>query len=76
MATSGLVCVKDLGKAGIDYFEITGATKKEDRIELVNRFNDGENSVFLISLKAEEILSGETNIISKMTESDFMELLG
>ena len=134
---------KDLGKAGIDYFEITGATKKEDRIELVNRFNDGENSAFLISLKAggtglnlvgadmvihydpwwnlaaqnqatdrahrigqkktvtvykliakgtieekivelqnsksdlaEEILSGETNIISKMTESDFMELLG
>lgn len=33
MATSGLVCVKDLGKAGIDYFEITGATKKEDKIK-------------------------------------------
>ena len=44
MATSGLVCVKDLGKAGIDYFEITGATKKEDRIELVNRFNDGQST--------------------------------
>ena len=134
---------KDFGKAGINYFEITGATKKEDRIELVNRFNDGENSVFLISLKAggtglnlvgadmvihydpwwnlaaqnqatdrahrigqkktvtvykliakgtieekivelqnsksdlaEEILSGEAHIISKMTESDFMELFG
>lgn len=134
---------KDLKKSHIDYFEITGSTKKEDRIDLVNRFNDGENSVFLISLKAggtglnligadmvihydpwwnlaaqnqatdrahrigqkktvtvyklitkgtieekivelqnsksdlaEEILSGETNILSKMTEADFLELLG
>lgn len=133
---------KDLKKAHIDYFEITGSTKKEDRIDLVNRFNEGENNVFLISLKAggtglnligadmvihydpwwnlaaqnqatdrahrigqkktvtvyklitkgtieekivelqntksdlaEEILSGETNIISKMTEADFLELL-
>ncbi|MBQ7147399.1 MAG: SNF2 helicase associated domain-containing protein [Pseudobutyrivibrio sp.] len=134
---------KDMKKSHIDYFEITGSTKKEERVELVNRFNEGENSVFLISLKAggtglnligadmvihydpwwnlaaqnqatdrahrigqkktvtvyklitkgtieekivelqntksdlaEEILSGETNIISKMTESDFLELLG
>ncbi|QFJ54571.1 DEAD/DEAH box helicase [Pseudobutyrivibrio xylanivorans] len=134
---------KDLDKAGIPYFEITGSTKKEDRLDLVNRFNEGENNVFLISLKAggtglnligadvvihydpwwnlaaqnqatdrahrigqkktvtvyklitkgtieekivelqnsksdlaDEILSGETNVISKMTESDFIELLG
>ncbi|SEA81375.1 Superfamily II DNA or RNA helicase, SNF2 family [Pseudobutyrivibrio sp. ACV-2] len=134
---------KDLKKSHINYFEITGSTKKEDRIDLVNRFNEGENNVFLISLKAggtglnligadmvihydpwwnlaaqnqatdrahrigqkktvtvyklitkgtieekivelqntksdlaEEILSGETNIISKMTEADFLELLG
>ena len=134
---------KDLDKAGIGYFEITGSTKKEDRLELVNRFNEGENNVFLISLKAggtglnlvgadvvihydpwwnlaaqnqatdrahrigqkktvtvykliskgtieekivelqnsksdlaDEILSGETNVISKMTEADFIELLG
>lgn len=132
----------DLSKAGINYFEITGSTKKEDRLELVNRFNEGENNVFLISLKAggtglnltgadmvihydpwwnlaaqnqatdrahrigqknmvtvyklitkgtieekivalqnsksdlaDEILSGETNVLSKMTEADFMELL-
>ncbi|WP_458458803.1 DEAD/DEAH box helicase [Pseudobutyrivibrio sp.] len=132
----------DLKEAQIGYFEITGSTKKEDRIELVNRFNEGENNVFLISLKAggtglnltgadmvihydpwwnlaaqnqatdrahrigqknmvtvyklitkgtieekivalqnsksdlaDEILSGETNVLSKMTEADFMELL-
>ena len=133
----------DLAKEKIAFFEITGNTKKEERIQLVNKFNDGENNVFLISLKAggtglnltgadvvihydpwwnlaaqnqatdrahrigqkrtvtvyklitkgtieekivdlqksksdlaNEILSGETNIISKMTEEDFMELLG
>ncbi len=43
---------KDLQKEDIPYFKITGETKKEDRINLVNRFNRDETPIFLISLKA------------------------
>ena len=43
---------KDLRNEGISYFKITGETKKEDRINLVNRFNRDETPIFLISLKA------------------------
>lgn len=43
---------KDLQSEGISYFKITGETKKEDRINLVNRFNRDETPIFLISLKA------------------------
>ena len=39
-------------KAGISYFYLDGTTAAEDRIGRVNRFNAGEGSVFLISLKA------------------------
>ncbi len=42
----------DLQKEKIPYFKITGATKKEERIDLVHRFNEGDTPVFLISLKA------------------------
>ena len=43
---------KDLRQEGIVNFKITGETKKEDRVELVNRFNQDGTPVFLISLKA------------------------
>ena len=36
----------------IGCYMITGATKKEDRLELVKAFNEGDTPVFLISLKA------------------------
>lgn len=41
-----------LEKEGVSYFYLEGATKSDDRIEMVNRFNSGEREVFLISLKA------------------------
>lgn len=37
---------------GISYYEITGATPKAQRQELVKAFNEDDTSVFLISLKA------------------------
>ena len=43
---------KDLCNEGIVFSKITGATKKEERIQLVKQFNEGTIPVFLISLKA------------------------
>lgn len=43
---------KDLQKEGFPYFKITGETKKEERIDMVKRFNVDNTPVFLISLKA------------------------
>ena len=44
---------KDLQKEGIEYYTITGATPKEQRIKLVHQFNEEDKvPVFLISLKA------------------------
>lgn len=43
---------KDLEKAGIRYYKITGSTTKEARIDMVKRFNEDDTPVFLISLKA------------------------
>lgn len=43
---------KDLKDEGIEYFKITGATPKEQRIKMVHEFNEGNVPVFLISLKA------------------------
>ncbi|MBQ3544366.1 MAG: SNF2 helicase associated domain-containing protein [Lachnospiraceae bacterium] len=43
---------KDLMSEGIEFYKITGATKKEERINLVKKFNEGNIPVFLISLKA------------------------
>lgn len=37
---------------GISYFYLNGGTPSEERVELCDRFNQGENSFFLISLKA------------------------
>ena len=42
----------DLKQAGIAYFTITGSTPKQERLRLVNAFNNGGIPVFLISLKA------------------------
>ncbi|MBR0599550.1 DEAD/DEAH box helicase [Sinanaerobacter chloroacetimidivorans] len=41
-----------LGEEGISHYLLTGATSKEMRMELVERFNQDETKVFLISLKA------------------------
>ena len=39
-------------KAGITYYMLTGSTNKEDRKELVSRFQKDDTTLFLISLKA------------------------
>jgi superfamily II DNA or RNA helicase len=41
-----------LDKKGIPYFCLTGSTPVQERIEIVRNFNEGNRSVFLISLKA------------------------
>lgn len=43
---------QELDKRGVSYFILTGSTPKQERIRMSERFNDGEGSVFLISLKA------------------------
>ena len=44
---------RELEKEGINYFKLTGETKVDKRIEMVDEFNSDENiKVFLISLKA------------------------
>lgn len=44
---------KEFKKENIKYFKLTGQTKVEDRMDLVNEFNNNEEiKVFLISLKA------------------------
>ncbi len=43
---------KSLSQEGLEYFMLTGATKAEERIRLVNEFNNSAIPIFLISLKA------------------------
>lgn len=43
---------KELTDAGISHYLLTGATRKEDRIKLVDAFQEDDTSVFCISLKA------------------------
>ena len=43
---------KRLGQEGIPYLYLDGETPADKRLELTQRFNGGEGSVFLISLKA------------------------
>jgi len=51
--TSMLEILKNrLEESGISYYMITGSTSKEKRLQLVKEFNEGNVSVFLISLKA------------------------
>ena len=46
------IIAEELKKQEIDYFYLSGNTKVQERKDYVTRFNDGEGSVFLISLKA------------------------
>lgn len=51
--TSMLSIIADRFHAeGITYYYLDGNTKPEERIEMVNNFNEGAKQVFLISLKA------------------------
>lgn len=43
---------RELGQRSVEYFYLDGATRAEERIDMVNRFNSGEKTIFLISLKA------------------------
>ncbi|MBY7144881.1 SNF2 helicase associated domain-containing protein [Virgibacillus sp. NKC19-3] len=46
------IIIEKLNQEGIGYFYLHGATSSEERVEMSERFNNGENNVFLISLKA------------------------
>lgn len=43
---------RQLIRQGTPYFYLDGQTPPADRVELANRFNEGEGNLFLISLKA------------------------
>jgi superfamily II DNA or RNA helicase len=43
---------RELGHQGVPYFYLDGQTPASERVELCNRFNEGERDLFLISLKA------------------------
>ncbi len=43
---------RELGYQGIPFFYLDGSTPASERVQLCNRFNDGERDLFLISLKA------------------------
>ncbi len=43
---------EELKDMNISYFYLEGGTPTQERIDIVKRFNNGEGSVFLISLKA------------------------
>lgn len=44
--------IAELNKQGIDYFYLQGQTPSKERVEMSEAFNEGEKSVFLISLRA------------------------
>ncbi|PAV31480.1 helicase SNF2 [Virgibacillus profundi] len=46
------IIIEKLKQEGIDYFYLHGQTPSRERVEMSERFNNGENDVFLISLKA------------------------
>lgn len=46
------IIISKLEEAGIDYFYLHGSTSSQERVQMSERFNAGEKSVFLISLKA------------------------
>ncbi|MGE6536841.1 SNF2 helicase associated domain-containing protein [Bacillus luti] len=43
---------RELNRQAIPYFYLDGSTPAQERIELCDRFNEGEGDLFLISLKA------------------------
>lgn len=46
------IIIEKLQAEGIGYFYLHGGTPSEERVDMSNRFNDGEHHVFLISLRA------------------------
>jgi SNF2 family DNA or RNA helicase len=46
------IIMKKLEQEDISYFYLHGQTPSKERVEMSDRFNNGENDVFLISLKA------------------------
>ncbi|GGA82690.1 DEAD/DEAH box helicase [Ornithinibacillus halotolerans] len=46
------IIIQKLKQEGIDYFYLSGQTPSSERVEMSDRFNNGEKSIFLISLKA------------------------
>lgn len=46
------IIMQKLQDEGIDYFYLSGNTPSKERVEMSERFNQGEKSIFLISLKA------------------------
>lgn len=46
------IIANTLDQQGIKYFYLDGSTPSKERLTLCHRFNEGERSVFLISLKA------------------------
>lgn len=51
--TSMLAIIRrELEREGMDYFYLDGQTPGEERVQLAERFNQGEKQFFLISLKA------------------------
>ncbi|WP_106495901.1 DEAD/DEAH box helicase [Lentibacillus sp. Marseille-P4043] len=46
------IIIRKLAEEGIDYFYLHGSTPSQERVQISERFNNGEKSVFLISLKA------------------------
>lgn len=43
---------RELGLQGVPFFYLDGQTPASERVELCNRFNNGERDLFLLSLKA------------------------
>lgn len=43
---------RELAREGVSYFYLDGQTPALERVELCDRFNEGERELFLISLKA------------------------
>lgn len=51
--TSMLSIIREqLAKAGLNFFYLDGQTAPKERVQMVDRFNQGESDIFLISLKA------------------------
>ena len=46
------IIIEKLTEEGIDYFYLNGQTPSRERVEMSERFNNGEKEIFLISLKA------------------------
>src|SRR5690606_12260088 len=46
------IIISRLEREGLDYFYLSGKTDAKERVDMSERFNNGEKSIFLISLKA------------------------